>query len=71
MEQATQQQYIGKRGRALYEARHRQVNTWVPTRDYELLVKLAALSKVKLSVYLRAIIVDAMQDERLHNSTNE
>lgn len=58
-------QFIGKRGRVLYEAHHRQVNTWVSNADYELLVRLAAKHKIKLSVFLRAIIVDALQDERV------
>lgn len=56
---------MGKRGKVLYEAFHHQVNTWIPTEDYKLLTELAKVHKVKLSVYLRAIIVDALQDERL------
>lgn len=42
----------------------RQVNTWIATQDYELLIQLAQSSKVRLSVYLRAIITDALEDER-------
>jgi len=62
-------QHIGKRGKVIYEAHHRPVATWVTIEDFKLLQKLAEIHKLKLSVYLRAIIVDALQDERLH-STN-
>lgn len=58
--------YIGKRGRVIYEGHHKPVATWIAHRDYELLVRLATLHGVKVSVYLRAIITDALQDERLH-----
>lgn len=42
----------------------RQVNTWIAVDDYQLLIQLAQSSKVRLSVYLRAIITDALEDER-------
>jgi len=52
-----------------YDANHRPVATWITHQDYALLDKLAKSNKVKISVYLRAIIVDALADEQL-SSTN-
>lgn len=52
-----------------YDANHRPVATWITHQDYDLLDKLAKINKVKISVYLRAIIVDALADEQL-SSTN-
>jgi len=48
----------------VYEQNHKPVATWVPHKDYDLLVKLAQIHGVKVSVYLRAIICDALEDER-------
>lgn len=50
---------------AVYEQNHKPVATWVRHKDYDLLVKLAQIHGVKVSVYLRAIICDALDDERL------
>ena len=58
--------FIGKKGQKLYETGHRVVGAYISNTDYELLLKLATIHGVKISVYLRAIIKDALDDERLH-----
>lgn len=61
-----EKQYINKTGsKVLYSAYYHQVATWVPIEDYELLVELAKKHNLKLGVYLRAIITDAVADERM------
>lgn len=48
---------------AQYENDHRPVGTWVPNKDFQALQRLASASGVSVAVYLRAIIVDAINDE--------
>ena len=48
---------------AAYEDKHKQVSTWVAMGDFRVLQSLAAQAGVTISIYLRAIIVDAVQDE--------
>lgn len=47
-----------------WDKNHRPVATWIPIQDYDLLQKIARDNKVKIGEYLRAIIVDALQEER-------
>ena len=59
----------------VYGSTHKLVAAWIPTNDFEMLNQLANKHNVKLSAYLRAIIVDALQDEittisyTIHNNT--
>lgn len=53
----------------MYEKSHKNVATWIPIKDFELLQELANKHKVRLAAYLRAIIVDALQDEQQVSST--
>jgi hypothetical protein len=46
-----------------YDKHHKLVAAWVPMRDYEALHRLAKANKVSLAAYLRAIIVDAIDEE--------
>ena len=46
-----------------YGTNHKLVAAWIPTNDFELLNQLANKHHVKISAYLRAIIVDALQEE--------
>lgn len=42
---------------------NKSVATWLSTRDYAMLQHLAFKNKVTVSSYMRACIVDAIQDE--------
>ena len=42
---------------------HKSVATWIRHEDYAILQELAAKNKVTVATYMRAIIVDAIQDE--------
>lgn len=57
--------YIGKKGQKLYETGHRVVGAYITNNEYELLKRLAEIHGVKISVYMRAIIKDALADEQL------
>jgi hypothetical protein len=46
-----------------YKDHHKHVSAWIPMRDYEVLNRLARDNKVTLAAYLRAIIVDAVEEE--------
>ena len=48
----------------LYDTQHKFVGTWVPVEDVAFLSKLAKANKVSLAAYVRAIIVDAVEEER-------
>lgn len=48
----------------IYEENHRPVATWIPIQQFEQLQALAKKNNLKLSSYLRAIIVDALVDEQ-------
>lgn len=61
-----EKQFVNKSGnKVLYSAYWHQVATWVPIEDYDLLVALAKKHNLKLGVYLRAIITDAVAEERM------
>lgn len=47
----------------IYNTEHKFVGTWVPVKDVALLRKLATDSNVTLAAYVRAILVDAVQEE--------
>lgn len=47
----------------LYKGRHRLVAAWIPVADFELLTSRAGAHNVTISAYVRAIIVDAMEEE--------
>jgi hypothetical protein len=40
------------------------ISTWLSTPDYVLLYELAKSENVKVSVYIRAIVVDVIAEER-------
>lgn len=42
---------------------HKSIATWILKTDFEQLQQLAAKNNVTIAAYLRAIIVDALQDE--------
>lgn len=42
---------------------YKSVATWIPMKDYAMLQHLAFKSKVTVAAYIRAIIIDATQDE--------
>lgn len=65
MVEHTNPKFIGKKGQKLYETGHRVVGAYITNDDYELLKRLAELHGVKISVYMRAIIKDALADEQL------
>ena len=46
-----------------YDKHHKLVAAWVPMRDFDALHKLAKANNVSLAAYLRAIIVDAIDEE--------
>ncbi len=48
---------------SLFDQPHKSVATWISMKDYEILQRLAQNSKVTVSLYIRAIIVDAVQEE--------
>ena len=51
-----------------YGSAHKLAATWIPTKDFELLQQLAKTNKVRLSAYIRAIIVDALNEETFTNT---
>ena len=53
-----------KSGRDIFKDKHGPVTTWVPLEDVAILQQLATKHKVTLAAYLRAIIIDIIQDER-------
>lgn len=54
----------------VYASSNKSVAAWIPIRDYEILQQLARRSKVSIAMYVRAIIIDATQEELyLMNST--
>lgn len=59
----------------LYEKHHKLVATWIPRKDFEHLEQLAKDNKVTLAAYVRAVIVDVLQEEastiQTINSTTE
>ena len=46
-----------------YDKHHKLVAAWIPVRDFETLHRLAKANNVSLAAYLRAIIVDAIDEE--------
>jgi hypothetical protein len=46
-----------------YKDNHAPITTWVPIEDMIMLQQLANRNKVTLAAYLRAIIVDIIQEE--------
>ena len=52
------------RAKGVYKAQHKLVATWVPTEDFALLQHLAFTHSVPLASYLRAILIDALEEER-------
>lgn len=46
-----------------FDESHKLVATWISLKDFELLEQLARTNNVKLAAYVRAIIVDAIQEE--------
>ena len=40
------------------------ISTWISTADYTLLYELAQSENVKVSVYLRAVLIDVIAEER-------
>lgn len=47
----------------LYQSPHKQVATWLSLTDYQQLGQLAQANRVSIAAYVRAIIVDAIQEE--------
>lgn len=48
-----------------YEKEHKQVTTWLSVQDYNSLFGLASKNNVNMAAYVRAIIVDVIQEELL------
>jgi hypothetical protein len=48
----------------VYKKQHKLVATWIPVQDFALLQHLAFKNKVNLATYIRAILVDALYEER-------
>ena len=46
-----------------YRKAHRLVATWISEKDFDLLKRLATTNRVRLSAYVRAILIDALQEE--------
>jgi hypothetical protein len=59
----------------IFKERHRPVGAWLSLKDFELFQGLAKKNKVSVSLYLRAIIVDILEEERtksnIDNSLND
>ena len=53
-----------KSGRDIFKDKHGPITTWVPLEDLAILQQLAIKHNVTLAAYIRAIIVDIIQDER-------
>jgi len=53
-----------KSGRDVFKDKHGQVTTWIPKEDVAILQHLARENNVTMAAYLRAIIVDIIEDER-------
>jgi hypothetical protein len=49
---------------------HKPVGTWLSLKDFELLRQLAQANNVGVAAYVRAIIVDALQDELYINQNS-
>lgn len=47
----------------LYGKNNKLVATWISVKDFQILEQLAHNNKVTLAAYVRAIIVDAVQEE--------
>jgi hypothetical protein len=47
----------------IYDQNNKQVSTWISMKDYAMLQHLAFKNKVTLAAYMRAILVDAVQEE--------
>ena len=46
-----------------YKQRHKLVAAWIPIGDFEFLRGRAQAHNISVSAYIRAILVDAMEDE--------
>ena len=53
-----------------YRKTHRLVATWISDKDFDSLKSLASTNKVRLAAYVRAILIDALQDEAQSSPAN-
>lgn len=54
---------------AVFKNRNKPVGTWVSLKDFETLQMLAKKNNVSMSLYLRAIIVDVLEEEQDNNNS--
>lgn len=50
---------------SIFDAQHKLVAAHISIKDYQLLQQLATNNKVSIAAYVRAIIVDALQEEEI------
>jgi hypothetical protein len=50
-----------------FEEANKPVTTWIPKDDYYLIRSLAEKHNITVSAYIRAIIVDVIQEENYTN----
>jgi hypothetical protein len=50
--------------KSVYKTPHKPVATWITVQDYALLQHLAFKHKVRVASYIRAILIDALEEER-------
>ena len=50
-----------------FEEANKPVTTWIPKDDYYLIRSLAERHNITVSAYIRAIIVDVIQEETYSN----